>query len=230
MVALDKKTGDTIWRTDRPSEYYADIAGYLRKAYHTPVLVDIDGETQLVSNGSQVVTGNDPATGEEIWRVVYGGDNTVSRIVANEDLMFINCGSNEHRLWAVRKGGQGDITESHVAWKLSEDVSLEPSPVLVDGLLYMVSDAGVLSCIEAETGNVIWTEKLRGKFGASLLYADGKIYAADKRGQVTVIKPGRTFELLATNQLDGAFWASPALARNSLLLRTKTHLYRIASE
>ena len=127
----------------------------------------------------------------------------------------------------MRQGGVGDVTESHVVWKMTEDVPLEGSPVLVGDLLYTMSDRGVLICLEAKTGKTVWTERLSGKYGASLLYADNRIYISSMRGETTVIEPGRTFRVLAVNELDGGFWASPAVAGESLLLRTKTHLYRI---
>jgi outer membrane protein assembly factor BamB len=100
----------------------------------------------------------------------------------------------------------------------------------VDDLLYLVSDRGVLSCLEATTGETVWTERLTGKYGASLLYADNRIYISSKKGKTTVIEPGRTFRAVAVNDLDGSFWASPAVAGDSLLLRTKTHLYRIQDQ
>lgn len=230
IAALDKKTGKTVWRTDRPPEIYDDVEPvFLRKAYHTPVIVEVDGKAQLVSNGALLVTGHEPRTGKELWRVVYGVDSTISRIVSGHGLFFVNCGGapNAAQLWAVRQGGVGDVTESHVVWKMTEDVPLEGSPVLVGDLLYTMSDRGVLICLEAKTGKTVWTERLSGKYGASLLYADNRIYISSMRGETTVIEPGRTFRVLAVNELDGGFWASPAVAGESLLLRTKTHLYRI---
>ena len=227
IAALDKKTGDTVWRTDRPEELYGDVSRVVRKAYHTPVILEIDGKAQLVSNGSQAVMGYDPLTGKEIWRVVYGDDNTISRIVAGHGLLFVNCGGMDFRLWAVREGGTGDVTDSHVVWKLDENVPFRSSPVLVGDLLYMVNDGGILTCLEATTGKAVWSERLREKHSASPLYADGRIYLLSEKGKIRVIKPGRTFEVLAVNELDDSFFASPAVVGKSLLLRTKTNLYRI---
>jgi outer membrane protein assembly factor BamB len=230
IAALDKKTGEPVWRTDRPEELYADVSRVVRKAYHTPVILEIDGKAQLVSNGAQAVMGYEPLTGKEIWRVVYGDDNTISRIVADQDMMFVNCGGMDFRLWAVRKGGTGDVTDSHVVWKVEEDVPFRASPVLVDGLLYMVNDQGILTCLEAKTGEVAWSQDLDEKHSASPLYADGRIYILDEKGRTRVIKPGRTCQVLAINELDGSFFASPVVAGKSLLLRTKTNLYRIESK
>ena len=232
IAALDKKTGETVWRADRPSEVYENIDPkffYFAKAYVTPVIVEVDGKAQLVSNGSQAVSGYDPHTGNELWRVVYGDDNTIARIVSGHGLFFVICGGlpNRSRLWAIREGGAGDVTDSHVAWKVSEGVGLSPSPVLVGDLLYMVSERGVLTCLEAKTGETVWSERLSGRYGASLLYADNRIYVSSEQGKTTVVEHGRTFRVLAVNELDDGVWASPAVAGKSLLLRTKTHLYRI---
>jgi len=233
MAALDKRTGETVWLHHRPAELYEGIEPvYLLKSYHTPVLVDVAGETQLVSNGGLLATGHDPGTGEELWRILYRDDNPISRIVTGNGLLFINSGGSPgaSELFAVREGGKGDVTDSHVVWKMTEDVCHESSPVLVDDLLYTMSDRGTLICMDAATGDQIWTQELEGKYGASLLAADGRIYLSNKEGMTTVIEPGRAFRELAVNQLDGELWASPAVAGKSLLLRTKTHLYRIGRE
>jgi outer membrane protein assembly factor BamB len=230
MAALDKQTGETVWLYHRPEDLYDGTqAGYLLKSYHTPVLVEVEGEIQLESNGGLLATGHDPRTGEELWRILYRDDNPISRIVTGNGLLFINSGGNPggSELFAVREGGEGDITESHVVWKMTKDVCHESSPVLVDGLLYTMSDRGTLICMEAATGEQVWVQELDGKYGASLLAADGRIYLSNKKGMTTVIAPGRAFNALAVNQLDGELWTSPAVAANSLLLRTKTHLYRI---
>ena len=230
VVALNKKTCQTVWRYDRPRELYDGIEpSYLVKSYHTPVIVEVNGTDQLINNGAMLVTGHEPRTGKELWRVLYRDDNPVSRIVSGNGLLFINSGGSpgKSHLLAVREGGVGDITRSHVVWKMTEGVSSESSPVLAEDLLYMVTDLGVLKCLEANTGKIVWSERLEGRYGASLLYADDRIYISSKEGKTTVIKPGRTFQVLAVNELDGFLGASPAVAGKSLLLRTKMHLYRI---
>ena len=123
MAALDKKTGDTVWRYDRPDELYADIKGVYRKSYQTPVIVEIDGKRQLISNGAVLVTGHEPRTGEEIWRVQYRDDSSISSIVTGHGLLFVNTGGppGGSQLWGIRQGAVGDVTDSHVVWKMTED-------------------------------------------------------------------------------------------------------------
>lgn len=230
IAALDKRTGETVWLYHRPEDLYEGIEPlYLLKSYHTPVILEVDGEPQMVSNGALLVTGHEPRTGKEIWRVRYRDDNPISRIVSGHGLLFVNSGGNPgaSQLFAIRQGGVGDVTESHVVWTLTEDAAHESSPVLVGDLLYSMSDQGTLICMEATTGEHVWSERLRGKYGASLLAAGDRIYLSNKKGMTTVIAAGREYRELAVNELDGELWASPAVAGASLLLRTKTHLYRI---
>ncbi len=230
IAALDKKTGRTVWQYNRPRDLYEGIEpAYLIKSYQTPVFIEVDGKPQMISNGALLVTGHDPQTGKEIWRVRYRDDNPISRIVTRDGLMFINTGGSpgKSQLWAVRQGGTGDVTDSHVVWKMTEDVAHESSPVLVDGLLYTMSDTGMLICMEATTGKQVWSERFRGRYGASLLAAGDRIYFSNKKGKTTIIAPGREYRELAVNQLDGELWASPVVIGDSLVLRTKTHLYRI---
>ena len=233
VVALDKETGKQVWRYDRPRDLYENIQPlYLLKSYHTPAIVEVNGTPQLINNGAMLVTGHVPRTGKELWRVRYRDDNPISRIISGHGLLFINAGGNPgaSHLLAVRQGGTGDVTETHVVWRMTEHAPHESSPVLVGDLLYLMSDKGVLTCKEAATGKTVWSQRLDGDFGASLLDADNRIYMSNKDGQTTIIEPGRTFRVLAVNQLDGFLGASPAVAGKSLLLRTKTHLYRITDQ
>jgi len=233
IAALNKRTGDTVWRYDRPRDLYEGIEpDYLLKSYQTPVIIEVDGKPQMVSNGGLLVTGHDLNTGNELWRVRYRDDNPISRIVWGNGLLFVNSGGNPgaSELYAIRQGGEGDVTESHVVWKVTEDVSHESSPVVVDGSIYSMSDTGTLICLDGMTGDLIWSERLRGKFGSSLLTTGDRIYLSDKKGRTTVIGTGREYRELALNELDGELWASPAVAGDSLLLRTKTHLYRIQDD
>jgi len=230
IVGLNKNTGETVWRYDRPRELYEGVEpAFLVKAYQTPVIVEVDGAPQMLSNGALLVTGHDPRTGKEIWRVRYRDDSTISRIVTGLGLFFVNTGGSPDApyLWAVRQGGVGDVTDTHVVWKMTEDVPLKASPLLAGDLLYTMSDKGMLLCIEASTGAIVWSQRIRGDYGPSLLQAGNRIYILSMKGTTTVIEPGRAFRQLAVNQLDGRFGASPAVTGTSLLLRSETHLYCI---
>ena len=144
-------------------------------------------------------------------------------------LAFIVTGLMKKELWAVKPDGQGNVTDTHVAWKLTTRVGKYASPLLVDGLIYTAADESFVTCAEAATGQVVWTERIGGKYAASPIYADGRLYFFSQDGATTVLKPGRTFEVLATNALDNGFMASPAVDGKAFYLRTKTHLYRIES-
>ena len=235
-VALDKNTGKTVWKTNRsvawndenvPGQMAKD--GDMRKAHSTPLIVTADGKAQMVSAGAKAAYGYDPATGREIWKVQYKDFSTAPRPVFDHGLAFIVTGMTMRELWAVKTDGQGDVTDTAVMWKLKTHVGRYASPLLADGLIYTAAEESFVTCLEAATGQTVWTERIGGKYAASPIYADGRIYLFDQEGTTTVLKPGRTFEVLATNTLADGFMASPAASGNAFFLRTKTHLYRIES-
>lgn len=234
VVALDKQTGKTVWRTDRTANW-DDIGpdgkpkneGDYRKAYSTPLIIETNGKKQLVSAGAKAFYGYDPTTGTEIWKVGHTGQGNAARPVFGLGLVFFSTGFSKAEMMAIRPDGKGDVSPTHVVWQTLKNASRMSSPVLVDDLLFMASDLGVLSCLDAKTGTEIWKERVGGDVAASLLYADGRIYCSDQNGKTTVVRAGRKYELLAANKLDSGFMASPAASDNSLYLRTRTHLYRI---
>jgi outer membrane protein assembly factor BamB len=133
-------------------------------------------------------------------------------------------------LWAVRTDGTGDVTDTHVRWRLNSKVARTASPTLIDDLIYMVSDDGIVNCIEAATSQPVWSHRIGGRFAASPIYVGGsepRVYFCDQDGKTTVVKPGHKYEQLAANTLDDGCMASPAVDGRALLLRTKTHLYQI---
>jgi len=220
VVALDKQTGKIRWKKER--------AG--RMAYSTPLVAEIDGQDQLISTGGDRVIAYEPETGREIWSVKYDGYSLVPRPVVGQGMIFICTGYDTPWLYGVRLGANnGDVTESHVVWKLKKGAPLNPSPILVGELLYFVNDKGVLTCVEAASGEQVWQERLGGNYSASPCLADGRLYFLDEDGKTMVIKPGRTFEQLAQNQLEGRTLASPAMVDGVIFLRSDTHLYRIES-
>lgn len=235
LIALDKHTGKTIWKTDRPREFYDNIEPVSRKAYCTPIVVEVNGKDQLISNGSQLCIAYEPETGKEIWQVFYGDDSTVSMPLSYGGLVFVNSGwmlpkdgsPFYARLLAVDPTGTGDVTKTHVPWEVDVDVSQISTPVIVDSLIYMVHERGALTCLNARTGAVVWKEKLKDQFNASVLYASGNIYLFSLKGKSYVIKPGLTFQLIAESQLEGTIKATPAIVRDNIILRTDQFLYRI---
>jgi outer membrane protein assembly factor BamB len=227
VIGLDANTGETVWKTKRPP--LAGFVGDMHKAFSTPLLVTHDGQPQAISVGAQWVVAYDPQTGEEIWRVRFAeGYSNVPRPIAGNGMVYICTGYTQPQLWAIKLGGKGDVTTSHVAWQVKKQVSAMPSPILVDDLLYMISDQGVLNCIDANTGATVWTHRVAGNYSASPLYAGGKLYFSNRDGRTTVVQPGREYVEVAVNDLDGQLMASPVALDGALLLRTRSHMYRIA--
>jgi outer membrane protein assembly factor BamB len=225
VVALDKKTGRTAWKADRSAPRHSNPD--FNKAYSTPLLISADAQDQLISPGAHRVSSYDPQTGRELWWVDYPGFSNVPRPIYGHGLVFVTTGYPRPQLWAIRTGGSGNVTDTHVAWKLPAQAPANPSPILVGDELYLVSDGGVASCIDAQTGKVHWKERLAGNYSASPLAADGKLFFASEQGVTHVLRPARTFEVLASNALDGRILASPAAVGSALFVRTETHLYRI---
>ena len=235
IIALDKKTGKTVWRKERSIDF-KDLGpdgkpkseGDFRKCFATPHVADIDGKALLISQGANAAYGYDPLTGEEFWRVEERSSHSGgTRPVVGHGLIFFPTGWSQGQVLAVKPGGQGDITASHIAWKVTKGVPKKPSLLLVDDLIYMMNDGGVATCVEAKTGQQVWTERIGGDCSAAPIIAGGKIYLFNELGKTTVIAPGREFKKLAENTLPGGFMASPAVTDNALILRTKTDLYRI---
>jgi outer membrane protein assembly factor BamB len=198
-----------------------------RKAYCTPTIITVDGRDQLISPGADRVIAYDPADGRELWRVEYHGFSIVPRPVHAHNLLYVTTAFARPELWAVRTGGQGDATETHVAWKLKKMVPSSPSPLVVGDELYLIGDKGILSCLNARDGTELWSERIGGNFSASPLYADGKIFLFSEEGKGYVLKPGRAYHLLAENHLEGRILASPAAVGRALFVRTDKALYRL---
>lgn len=229
VVALDKNTGKTVWKTDRSIDYSV-FEVFQRKAYSMPIAVPKpDGGNQLISLGAKAMFAYDPATGSELWKVRHDGWSIAPRPVYGHGLVFAIVDHDQPQLWAVRPDGSGDVTDSHVVWKITQAMPARPSLLLIDDLLFIVSSSGIASCLEAKTGSVVWRQRIEGKYSASPIYADGRIYFFNEDARATVIKPARQFEVLAINELaTEQLMASPAVAGHAIFVRTAGHLYRIA--
>ena len=233
-VALDKQTGKTVWKTDRSVAWNDENEpgqmareGDHRKAHSTPLIVTAAGKPLMLSPGAKAAYGYEPRTGRELWKVRYNDYSAAPRPVFDRGLAFFVTGFSLKELWAVKTDGQGDVTDTGVAWKFKPRVGIYASLLLVDGLLYTAAEENYVTCLEAATGQMIWSERIGGKHAASPIYADGRLYFFSQKGTTTVLKPGRTFEVLATSTLADGFMASPAVSGKAFYLRTKTHLYRI---
>ena len=234
QIALDKNTGKTRWKTDRNSNF-KDLDdegkpkrdGDLRKAFSTPFITTIDGSPQMLISGSYDLFGYDPRNGKELWRIDHNGYSNASMAPYGHGLIYIITGRSQPELLAIRLSSQGDIMKPNVQWKLDKGIPSMVSPILVDDLLYISNNGGVISCVEAKTGELVWKKRLKGQYYASPIYVDGKLYFCNVTGDITVLKPGRTFDVMKINKLDDGFMASPAVSGRELYLRTKSHLYRI---
>ena len=227
VIALDKATGKTAWKTNRSVDF-SKLTTNTHKAFCTPIVIEAGGRLQLVSPGAKAMMGYDPGSGEELWKVCYGGWSVTPRPLFGHGLIFLVMDYDHPELWAVRPGGSGDLTGSNVVWKITKAVPSRPSLLLIDDLLYMVSSVGIASCVEAKSGHLIWQQRIGGAYSASPIYADGHIYFFNHEGTATVVQPGRKYTVLAVNKLDGEdLMASPAVAGKALFLRTRTDLYRI---
>ena len=223
VVALEKNTGEVRWKTARPKPF--------SQAYSTPLLIRVGEQDQLVSVGAFRAIAYEPASGDEIWRVTYpDGFSNVPSPVYGHGLVYIATGFQQPSLLAVRVDGKGDVTQTHIEWTLRRSVSLTPSPLLVGDELYVVSDIGVVSCLDAETGKPHWQQRVLGNFSASPVYADGRIHILSEGGITTVVAPGKEFRALAENVIDGWTLASMAVSHGSIFIRSHTHLYRIAGQ
>ncbi len=236
FTALDKNSGKTLWRRDRSTAYNDEKdgipanSGDMRKAYSTPIFVKVGEAVQMIVNGGKACWAYDVATGEEIWQVTYETHSPSSRCVysAETGLLYINTGLGKAEVWAIRlePGMKGNVTDSHVVWKFFQRTPKRSSPVVANGLLFMAND-GVISCVDAKTGKVHWAERAGGEYSASVVSNGERVYFCDEDGLCTVVKAAPTFEVIAGNRLEAGFMASPAVSGDDLILRTKTHLYRV---
>lgn len=224
IAALDKNTGKLAWQTARSGKM--NDRAQLKKAYATPLVVQIGGKSVIVSPAADWLYGYEPATGKELWKLPYGelGFSMSVRPVADAEQIYVSTCFGKAQMIAFKYAGK-DTPE--IAWRNNKNAPKMSSPVVSDGLLFYVDDGGIVSCIEAKTGEMLYRERLGGKFSASPILADGKLFFSSREGVVTVVQAGREFKILAQNKLDGQIMASPIAFDGTVLIRTDKALYRI---
>ncbi|MHB8901466.1 MAG: PQQ-binding-like beta-propeller repeat protein [Thermoguttaceae bacterium] len=229
VTALNRTTGETIWKTDRPpivTDYTPD-----KKAFSTPLIIRTDGQEQMIVLGAKWFVAYDPESGKPIWQVDTGPSfSNAARPVFGHGLVFVCTAFGQSELLAVRVDGLGDVTESHIAWTDRKQVPKRSSPILVGDEVYTVSDKGVATCRDARTGETHWSERILGDCSASPVFANGRIYFFGEDGRTAVLQPSTNFVSLAENKLEGRIMASAAIADGAMFLRTDTHMYRIQEE
>ena len=247
IIALDKKSGRTVWRKDRSVDY-KDLTpdgkpqadGDFRKAFSTPHVAMLDGQAVLISQGAKAAYAYAPRDGRELWRVEERTSHSASsQPVSGHGLVILATGWSKGQLLAIKPGKPGDVLDVNatdapadqqlqIAWKTKRNVPRKPSMLLVNDLLFSIEDeGGIVACYEAKSGTEVWRERVGGNHSASPVCVGGNIYFFAEDGKTTVIEAARQFKKLAESKLDDGFMASPAVSGKSLILRTRTHLYRI---
>jgi outer membrane protein assembly factor BamB len=188
--------------------------------------VTIDGKPQLISPAAEATIAYDPANGNELWRITTGGMNQAAKPIVGHGLIYLTTGHSQGMI-AMKEGSGGQIPSSQIAWKMIKNVPTRPSFLLQEDYIYMVSDNGFASCVNAKTGSQVWVERFNASFSASPIIAHNTIYIPDQEGTTQVFAATPEFKSLAKNKLDSGCMASPAVAGEAIFLRTKTHLYCI---
>lgn len=223
LAALDQSTGEVRWRQPR------NVPVAKTFSFSTPTVIQLGGQKQIVSVGSGIVGSYDPRDGREIWRVTFPeGYSVVPRPVWANNLLFLSTGYDRPQILAIDpRGADDDVTSTHVLWSHEKGAPSTPSMLAVENLLFFVSDHGVASCVDASTGEPLWTKRLGGDFSASPVFAEGRIYFQNEAGVTYVVQAAPTFQLLATNDLQERTLASPAITDGAIFLRSESHLWRI---
>ncbi|MBM3789124.1 MAG: PQQ-like beta-propeller repeat protein [Acidobacteria bacterium] len=221
ITALDKSTGHPVWKTERAN----------RRSWATPVLISEGGRTELVASGAESVISYDPATGRELWRSKGVVSHPIPSIVAGHGMVFATAGSGAKVAMAIRLGGSGDINNTpHMVWEYQKGTAYVPSPILYGDYLYLMTEAGLLTCLDARTGEVKYEGgrvPVPASFKASPVAFEGMILLTSEDGDSFLIKAGPVHEVIRTNSLGELVWASPAISRGRIFIRTDRHLFCI---
>jgi outer membrane protein assembly factor BamB len=237
LVALNKHTGETVWKTERPAAVYEPLLPIGKKAYITPLIVNVNGKDLLISNGSAACIAYDPETGKEVWRVVQGEDSTIAMPIAENGTVYFYTGfvtpkegEKYTELLAVNPDGKGDITTTNVLWRFKSPILQLSTPIITGGLIYTIDTYNTLYCLDVQTGKVMYSKKLKSKYNASPVSDANNIYFTSVKGETLVLKKGNILQIIGENKLPGEVYATPAIVRNSILIRTDKRLYRIGTK
>lgn len=218
LVALDRESGATVWKQPRPHN---------TRSYVTPIIRQIGDRTQMVLSGSKCVTSYNPKDGSLHWIIEGPTEQFVASLVYNGSLLFLTAGFPERHILAIRPDGRGDVTDTHIVWRTTKACSYVPSPAVVDKYFLVAADNGIASCYEADSGRLLWLERLGKQYSASLLVANGLVYFLDDDGIAKVVRPGKQLEVVAENPLGEPCRASPAISGGQIYLRGIEHLFSI---
>lgn len=235
LVALDKKTGKTVWQVDRSIDFKdiqpdgkPEADGDWRKGFATPHVIDWEGKPLLLSSGAKAHYGYEPATGKEVFRFEErGAHSAASRPVVGHGIWYVTPGFGAKQFIALKLGGNGPLDEKAVVWREKKGAPNKPSVILDGNYLFAVDDTGIASCVEARTGATQWRERVGGDYSASPLLAGGNLYFFSENGSVNVVAAAPTFQKVGEGKFADGFMASPAVSGDSLYLRTKSAIYRI---
>ena len=228
LVALDKNTGETVWKQDRAIEYGTDDGDW-KKAYSTPHVIDVQGEHQIISPAAKAVIAYEPSTGKELWKVRYDEHSSAIRPVFDGKNLFVSSGFSKAKLLSILPSGTGDVTASHVQWQATRAIGCKPSPIFLGGNICSLEDRGVITAMDPSNGQIVWQKRLGGDFSSSPVVAKDRIYCLDEQGKGHVLDSNG--DVLGENKLDAGCLASPAVVGDDLIVRTRTSLYCIrASE
>jgi hypothetical protein len=221
IAALSKDTGDVVWKTPRVHK---------TRSYVTPLLREIDGKMQAVMTGSKCVAGFDPDSGRRLWWIEGPTEQFVASMVFDSKYFFLTAGFPTYHVMAIRPGGRNDVTESHVAWHVTNARSYVPSPVVVNGLLFVADDRGIAHCFDTETGGHVWRQRLGPHFSASLVSANELVHFTADDGATTVMKAQRQPTVVQTSELGERVYASPAISNGKIYIRGTDHLFCIGED
>ncbi len=220
LAALHRQTGEIVWRIERPPG----------DSFGTPIVARVAGRDQLVIAGKGLVAAYEPATGDSLWTCRWSAQRVANTVAFDDDHVFASARYPQKELLCIRADGRGEVSGSHVVWRGKQLASEVPSPVVYDGWLYLLTDDGLLACLNATTGKLAWKHRLSGHFSASPLIAGDQVYCCNEEGTTFVVTLGESGEVVAENTLSDGQFASPIVSGNRIYLRTLTGLYCVMNQ